>query len=70
MCVCVWGGGGVEWIVQSYSNIRGYSYTGVGGRVVIRGLFRDVRVTLTSGDTLTQQWGVEWLSVICLWMSE
>ena len=31
--------------------------------MVIRGLSRDVRVTLTSVNSLTQGWGVEWLFV-------
>ena len=50
--------------MSGYSDIRRYSDTGVGGRAVICGLSRDVRVTLTQG------WGVELLSVDYPGMSE
>ena len=46
-----WEGRAVIRVRQSYSDTR------VGGRAVIHGLSRDVRVALTSGDTLTLGWG-------------
>ena len=36
---------------------------GGGGHLRICGLYMDIRVTLTSRDTVTQEWGVEQLSM-------